>query len=49
MLTHEQFKAKALQDPAVRAEYERLECEEMPMLDAILAARREAGLTHAPA
>ena len=47
MLTHEQFKAKALQDPAVRAEYERLECEEMPMLDAILAARREAGLTQA--
>ena len=47
MLTHEQFKAKALQDPAVRAEYERLEREEMPMLDAILAARREAGLTQA--
>lgn len=47
MLTHEQFKAKALADPAVRAEYERLQREEGPMLDAILAARREAGLTQA--
>ena len=47
MLTHEEFKAKALQNPAVRAEYERLEVEEMPMLDAILKARREAGLTQA--
>ncbi len=47
MLTHEQFKAKALADPTVRAEYERLQREEGPMLDAILAARREAGLTQA--
>ncbi len=47
MLTSEQFKAKALQDPAVRAEYERLEREEMPMLDTILKARAEAGLTQA--
>lgn len=47
MLTHEQFNAKALQDPAVRAEYERLEREEMPMLDTILKARAEAGLTQA--
>lgn len=47
MLTAEQFKAKALQDPAVRAEYERLEREEMPMLDTILKARAEAGLTQA--
>lgn len=47
MLTHERFKAKALQDPAVRAEYERLEREEMPMLDTILKARAEAGLTQA--
>lgn len=47
MLTHEQLKAKALSNPAVRAEYERLEREEGPMLDAILAARREAGLTQA--
>ena len=35
------------QDPAVQAEVERLEREEMPMLDAILAARRDAGLTQA--
>jgi predicted transcriptional regulator len=47
MLTHEQMVAKMLQNPAVRAEYERLEREEGPMLDAILAARREAGLTQA--
>ncbi len=47
MLTHEQFKAKALLDPAVRAEYERLEREEMPMLDTILKARAVAGLTQA--
>jgi ribosome-binding protein aMBF1 (putative translation factor) len=47
MLTHEQMVAKMLQNPAVRAEYERLEREEGSMLDAILAARREAGLTQA--
>ncbi len=47
MLTHAQMVEKMLQDPAVRAEYERLEREEMPMLDAILKARAEAGLTQA--
>lgn len=47
MLTHKEMLAKMLQDPAVRAEAERLEREEMPMLDAILAARRDAGLTQA--
>lgn len=47
MLTHKEMLAKMLQDPAVRAEVERLEQEEMPMLDAILAARRDAGLTQA--
>jgi transcriptional regulator with XRE-family HTH domain len=31
----------------VRAEYERIEREEMPMLDAILKARTESGLTQA--
>lgn len=45
MLTHEQLKAKALQNPKVRAEYERLSREEGPMLDAILKVRAEAGLT----
>jgi len=47
MRTHEELKALALSDPAVRAEYERIEREEMPMLDAILKARTEAGLTQA--
>jgi predicted transcriptional regulator len=47
MLTHDELKEKALSDPEVRAEYERIEREEMPMLDAILKARREAGLTQA--
>jgi predicted transcriptional regulator len=47
MMTHEELKARALSDPAVRAEYERIEREEMPMLDAILKARKEAGLTQA--
>lgn len=47
MLEHAELKAKALADPQVRAEYERIEREEMPMLDAILKARAEAGLTQA--
>lgn len=47
MLTYDDMKAKMLENPAVRAEYERIEQEEMPMLDAILAARKEAGLTQA--
>ncbi|WP_370459835.1 hypothetical protein [Pusillimonas sp. ANT_WB101] len=36
-----------MRDPAVSAEYERIEHEEMPMLDTILKARAEAGLTRA--
>ena len=47
MRTHEELKAIALSDPAVRREYERIEREEMPMLDAILNTRREAGMTQA--
>jgi predicted transcriptional regulator len=47
MRTHEELKAIALSNPIVRAEYERIEREEMPMFDAILAARKEAGLTQA--
>ncbi|HEY0296006.1 MAG TPA: helix-turn-helix transcriptional regulator [Bordetella sp.] len=47
MITHEKLRARALANPAVRAEYERIEREEMPMLDAILKARAEAGLTQA--
>ena len=47
MRTHEELKAIAMSRPSVCAEYERIEREEMPMLDAILAARKEAGLTQA--
>ncbi len=47
MLTHKRMVEKMLSNPAVRAEYERIEREEMPMLDAILKARRDAGLTQA--
>lgn len=47
MLTHDEMVAKMLQDPAVRAEVERLERDEMPMLDAILQARIDSGLTQA--
>lgn len=47
MRTHDELKAIALSNPVVRAEYERIEREEMPMFDAILAARKEAGLTQA--
>ncbi|CAM5792116.1 hypothetical protein [Castellaniella caeni] len=36
MLTHDELVKKALEDPEVRAEYERIEREEMPMLDTIL-------------
>ena len=47
MGTHEEMKAIALSNPAVRAEYDRINREEMPMLDAILKARKEACLTQA--
>lgn len=45
--THGKMVAKWMKDPAVRAEVERLEREEMLMFDTILAARKEAGLTQA--
>jgi predicted transcriptional regulator len=47
MMTHEALIEKMLSDPEARAEFERIEREEMPMFDAILRARREAGLTQA--
>lgn len=47
MLTHDELIKKMMQDPAVRAEYKRIEREEMPMLDVILKARTEAGMTQA--
>jgi len=47
MITHEELVQKALRNPTVRAEVKRLEREEMPMLDTLLAARVSAGLTQA--
>lgn len=47
MLTHDELIKKMMEDPEIRGEYERIEREEMPMLDTILKARREAGLTQA--
>ncbi len=47
MRTHAELKAKVLANPKVRAEYDRLNREEFAILDEILAARREAGLTQA--
>jgi predicted transcriptional regulator len=45
MRTYEEMKAIALSNPVVLAEFDRIEREEMPMLDAILKARKEAKLT----
>ncbi|WP_420177873.1 hypothetical protein [Kerstersia gyiorum] len=47
MITHDQLKAKALANPDVREAYERIEREEMPMLDRRLKARAEAEMTEA--
>jgi DNA-binding XRE family transcriptional regulator len=47
MLTHVELKAKMLEDPAVRAEFERLNREEFAILDEMLAARKSAGLSQA--
>ena len=47
MRTHEELIAEMMKRPGVRAEVERLEREEMPILDEILAARKAAGLTQA--
>lgn len=59
ILTHKQMVNKMLKNPAVKAEVEKLNREEFAILDEILAARKEAGLsqaqiakrmgTHAPA
>lgn len=46
MLTHEELKAEALSNPLVKAEYDELNnCEEFLLLDQVLKARSEAGLT----
>lgn len=47
MLKHDELRARMLENPAVRKEYERLEKEEFALLDLLLEARREAGLTQA--
>ena len=46
-MTHDEMIAKWMKDPKFKAEYERIEQEEMPMFDAILGARKAAGLTQA--
>lgn len=45
-MNHEDLKAKALQNPEVAEEYEKLE-EEFSLLRQMLAARQNAGLTQA--
>jgi DNA-binding XRE family transcriptional regulator len=47
MLTHEQLIKKLIKRPAVRAEVERIDREESILLDALLKARHDAGLTQA--
>lgn len=47
MLAHEQLKAKALERNEVREEYERIDRQELALLDMLLTARHEAGLTQA--
>ena len=46
-LTHQQMVSKMLKNPAVKAEVKKLNIEEFVILDQILAARKEAGLTQA--
>ena len=47
MRTHDQLVKKLMRRPGVRAEVKRLEREESALLDALLKARQEAGLTQA--
>jgi ribosome-binding protein aMBF1 (putative translation factor) len=48
MRTHDELIAQMLSDPAVKAEYDRLNAsEEFLLLDIVLAARQSAGLTQA--
>ena len=47
MRTHNQLVKKLMRRPAVRMEVERIEREEAALLDALLKARQEAGLTQA--
>jgi len=47
MRTHDEVVAKLLRRPGVRKEVERIEREEGAVLDILLKARQEAGLTQA--
>lgn len=47
MRTHDQVIKKLMRRPGVRAEVQRIEREEAALLDALLKARQEAGLTQA--
>lgn len=47
MRTHDQVVKRLMQRPGVKAEVERIEREESALLDALLKARQEAGLTQA--
>jgi predicted transcriptional regulator len=47
MRTHDQLVRKLMRRPGVRAEVARIEREEAALLDALLKARQEAGLTQA--
>ena len=47
MKTHQQLIDELMNQPEVRDEVERIEREEGHLLDALLKARREAGLTQA--
>jgi len=47
MATYKALRERALSDPKVRAEYDRLNREEFALLDAMLTARRAAGLSQA--
>jgi len=46
MLTHKELRARALERPDVKSEYDRLD-EEFDFLDEILKARASAGITQA--
>jgi DNA-binding XRE family transcriptional regulator len=46
-LTHKQLVSKMLKNPPIKAEVARLNREEFAILDEILAARKESGLTQA--
>ncbi len=47
MRTHDQLVSKLLRRPGVRKEVEKIEREEGALLDLLLKARHEAGLTQA--